>query len=206
MSLFQNKFVTATLRLCAGDKHLNPTRLDIASRRAVGCTGLLRLSNDLQSFSLRIRMPMQPQSPTAYSLTSLQQDLPDEFFAWDFSRDVLGGLDQFVDPASSLESSETPETDAAEASQTAAEPAGPSSSDTAPPVTATSRPRSGSAGLRKQRQNRLAQQRYRQRQKVTACSNAAKPMARFAASARPLLSCACTARPASYDLKCARVM
>ncbi len=106
---------------------------------------------------------------TAYSLMSLQQDMPDELPSWDFAEDVLGGFDQFLDVSSFSHVDEG--TSAVRRVQAAAEPAGPSVSDAdeleLEPAHA-SRPSSSRSDPdgKKQRQNRQAQQRFRQRQRV----------------------------------------
>lgn len=113
---------------------------------------------------------MQPQVPKMYSLTSLQQDFPDELPSWDFSQDVLGGLEQFMDSASSLASSEVADAEMREAIAAAPAAAEPSTSQAA--VGNLSKRASssllGGPETRKQKQNRHAQQRFRQRQKVQA--------------------------------------
>lgn len=103
-----------------------------------------------------------------YSLTSLQQDFPDELPSWDFSQDVLGGLEQFVDSASSLAGSEAADAEMREAIAAAPATAEPSTLQAAAgnlPKRASSSPLGG-PDTRKQKQNRQAQQRFRQRQKV----------------------------------------
>ena len=111
---------------------------------------------------------MQPQLPTTYSLTSLRHDFPDELPSWDFSQDVLGGLEQFMDSASSLAGSEAADAEMREAIAAAPAAVEPSTSQTATETL----PRRASGSLlggpdiRKQKQNRQAQQRFRQRQKV----------------------------------------
>ena len=111
---------------------------------------------------------MQPQSPTTYSLTSLRHDFPGELPSWDFSQDVFGDLEQFMDSASSLAGSEAADAEMREAIAAAPAAAEPSTSQTA----AGNLPRRvsgsllGGPDIRKQKQNRQAQQRFRQRQKV----------------------------------------
>lgn len=106
---------------------------------------------------------------TAYSLMSLQQDIPDELPSWDFAEDVLGGFDQFLDVSNFSQVDEG--TFIVGREQAAAEPAGPSVSDAdeleLEPAHA-SRPSSSRNDPegKKQRQNRQAQQRFRQRQRV----------------------------------------
>ena len=106
---------------------------------------------------------------TAYSLMSLQQDIPDDLPSWEFAEDVLGGFDQFLDVSSFSQLDEGTSAVTREQAPVAAEPAGPSVSDADELEPAhASRPsdsRSDQDG-RKQRQNRQAQQRFRQRQRV----------------------------------------
>lgn len=106
---------------------------------------------------------------TAYSLMSLQQDIPDELPSWDFAEDVLGGFDQFLDVSSFSQVDRSTSAVGREQAPAAAEPAGPSVSDADELEPAhASRPSSsrGDQDGKKQRQNRQAQQRFRQRQKV----------------------------------------
>ncbi len=106
---------------------------------------------------------------TAYSLMSLQQDIPDELPSWDFAEDVLGGFDQFLDVSSFSQVDESTSAVRREQAPAAAEPAGPSVSDADELEPAhASRPSSSRSDQdgKKQRQNRQAQQRFRQRQRV----------------------------------------
>ncbi len=106
---------------------------------------------------------------TAYSLMSLQRDIPDELPSWDFAEDVLGGFDQFLDVSSFSQVDEGTSAVRREQAPTAAEPVGPSVSDADELEPAhASRPSSSRSDPdgKKQRQNRQAQQRFRQRQRV----------------------------------------
>ena len=102
---------------------------------------------------------------TAYSLMSLQRDIPDELPSWDFAEDVLGGFDQFLDVSSFPQVNEDTSAVRREQAPAAAEPAGPSVSDADELASRPSSSRSDPDG-KKQRQNRQAQQRFRQRQRV----------------------------------------
>ena len=107
---------------------------------------------------------------TAYSLMSLQQDIPDDLPSWEFAEDVLGGFDQFLDVSSFSQLDEGTSAVTREQAPVAAEPAGPSVSDAdeLEPAQA-SRPSSSRSDPdgKKQRQNRQSQQRFRQRQRVS---------------------------------------
>ncbi|KAL0055425.1 hypothetical protein WJX82_000314 [Trebouxia sp. C0006] len=106
---------------------------------------------------------------TAYSLMSLQQDIPDDLPSWEFAEDVLGGFDQFLDVSSFSQLDEGTSAVTREQAPVAAEPAGPSVSDAdeLEPAQA-SRPSSSRSDPdgKKQRQNRQSQQRFRQRQRA----------------------------------------
>ena len=108
---------------------------------------------------------------TAYSLMSLQQDIPEEVPRWDYSEDVLGNFEHFADTATGAQAFEGPEAVTA-AGLLAEEPAGPSNLQPDPggPSARVAGQRSGAAETRKQAQNRQAQQRFRQRQRVRICA------------------------------------
>ena len=138
--------------------------------------------------------------PATYSLMALEQDLPDELPSWAFEEDVLGGFDYFMDVDAPHEAFLEAEASIAgeEASVTAS--AGASTSGHAPLTKQPSanRPPSVPAGsnapaTRKQRQNREAQARFRERQRVFAgsalrvlCSPSARKELRTSGFARPL--------------------
>ena len=111
---------------------------------------------------------------TSYSLMWLQQDDPDELPSWDFAADVLGDFEQFLDtPADPPAYDDDVATTPGQAVATA-ESAGPSSTQpdaegSAPaPTDRPSRYRDEHAGAgKKQMQNRRAQQRFRQKQRVS---------------------------------------
>lgn len=120
---------------------------------------------------------------TAYSLMSLQQDIPDELPSWDFAEDVLGGFDQFLDVSSFSQVNEGTSAVRREQAPAAAEPAGPSVSDAdeLEPARASRPSSSRDPDGKKQRQNRQAQQRFRQRQRVRVawdCPSQTVPRAR----------------------------
>ena len=109
---------------------------------------------------------------TSYSLMSLQQDDPDELPSWDFAADVLGDFDQFLDTYGDLPAYDDDVATAPGQAVATAEPAGPSSTqpDAEGPAPAD-RPSSyrdeHTGGGKKQMQNRRAQQRFRQKQRVS---------------------------------------
>lgn len=124
---------------------------------------------------------MESQDST-HSVMSWQQDLPDELPSWDFSEDVLGGFEHFLDTATLSEADLIPGEvahQAAQAEEGSALPAGPSILQTEvadqgeleDPDSATgpSSSRLSSLDTKKQRQNRQAQARFRQRQRVCFC-------------------------------------
>ena len=101
---------------------------------------------------------------------SLEQDTPGEVPTWDYSEDVLGNFEHFADTATGAQALGDP-ADASFASILAQEPAGPSNlqPDPGDPSGSGRVPsqRGGSTENRKQAQNRQAQQRFRQRQRVS---------------------------------------
>ncbi|KAL0024105.1 hypothetical protein WJX79_007265 [Trebouxia sp. C0005] len=118
---------------------------------------------------------------TAYSLMSLQQDIPDELPSWDFAEDVLGGFDQFLDVSSFSQVNEGTSAVRREQAPAAAEPAGPSVSDAdeLEPARASRPSSSRDPDGKKQRQNRQAQQRFRQRQRARTESLEAQDISRM---------------------------
>ena len=122
---------------------------------------------------------MESQDST-HSVMSWQQDLPDELPSWDFSEDVLGGFEHFLDTATLSEADLIPGEvayQAAQAEEGSALPAGPSILQTEvadqgeieDPDSGPSSARLSSPDAKKQRQNRQAQARFRQRQRVCFC-------------------------------------
>ena len=119
-----------------------------------------------------IEAVMEAQLAT-YSLMALEQDLPDELPSWAFEEDVLGGFDHFIDTNVDTTAESTSEVAGSQvhalegpsspvrALRQAAEDIDPSSSR--PPSGPS---RSNVPVIRKQRQNREAQQRFRERQRV----------------------------------------
>ena len=113
---------------------------------------------------------MDSAATPTYSLESLQQEFefPEEIPSWDFSTDVLGHFDQFLDSIATSESTDNQERSPSAA---ASEPEGPSTDQLSNrPARGSSSSRVRSARVRRKRQNQLAQQRYRGRQKVPSCA------------------------------------
>lgn len=81
--------------------------------------------------------------------------------SWDFSDDLLLGLDPYGDTSTSLEETPSPGVDNPVEQPFSVEQAGPSSG-----VVQSERASKPPRGVRKQSQNRQAQHRFRQRQKV----------------------------------------
>ncbi|DBA98702.1 TPA: hypothetical protein ACH3X1_014478 [Trebouxia sp. C0004] len=115
--------------------------------------------------------------PATYSLMCLQDEFPaDEFPAhefpaevssWDFSTNVLGGLDLCMKSTPSFEASEEffeGHFDAFDVPDATPELTGPITPTAAQPVSRAKSAWSCSAELRKQKKNRQAQQRFRKRQ------------------------------------------
>lgn len=99
----------------------------------------------------------------SYTFMSQQEVPPSSAItpSWDFSLDLLAGLEQLDDTSTSLEGSPSPGLDAPVDQLRSEAQAGPSSG-----VAQTERASRPSRGVRKQSQNRQAQHRFRQRQKV----------------------------------------
>ena len=81
--------------------------------------------------------------------------------SWDFSDDLLLGLDPYGDTSTSLEETPSPGVGTPAEQPFSAEQAGPSTA-----VAQLERASKPARGVRKQSQNRQAQHRFRQRQKV----------------------------------------
>ncbi len=99
----------------------------------------------------------------SYNIASLQEDFPDKIPDWDFSED-MGALDQFMDDMPSFNFDNADETIPPGAADTTEYEQDHSTSS--PTNEGPSRKRSRSPDLRRQQQNKHAQQRMRQRQKV----------------------------------------
>ena len=119
-----------------------------------------------------------------YSLMTLEQDLPDQLPSWAFEDDVLGGFGDFTDINLDSETFQEDKFEASDELATVHAPAGPETSVSAPAHAhalemqpSTHEPSAGrpptdpsksiSGAMRKQRQNREAQQRFRERQRVS---------------------------------------
>lgn len=126
----------------------------------------------METSSQDIEAVMEAQL-AAYSLMDLEQDLPDELPSWAFEEDVLGGFDQFIDihadpPAEGALDVAAEQTYALEGPSSPVRESRPAAEDVDP---SSSRPPSGPSRsnvpvIRKQKQNREAQQRFRERQRV----------------------------------------
>ena len=101
-----------------------------------------------------------------FNLQYLQQGFPEELPHWDLCEDVLDGLDQFLESSEILLNAR--DAAGADPEHAALNTCSESQGRAQEPVKRAWTSQSGPARVRKQTQNRHAQQRFRQRQKVSA--------------------------------------